>query len=162
MTEETDPFQVEIEKFNEEVLESAKRLSNMRKKGYDMKLPAIRMMNLPAKLKMAAVTKDRMDLIRARRILRVVMDEIFEIERQGLNPKYKHDPAELKLTKLNQLVTSTKYYLDVNDVAGAESEFAKMGEVYRELDKPQKKEMYKRCMRLFEQIEQMREGTQGK
>ena len=74
-----DPeFKKEVEKCQQTLLEVKKRISEFRKKGKDMTIPQLKVLNVPAKIRLADVTQDRKELEKVNFSIAALAKEIEE------------------------------------------------------------------------------------
>lgn len=69
-----------IENLKEQLNELKQKISQLRKKGMNMKLADIRLMSIPSKIKMAEITKDYKDVQKINIMLNYAREEIASIE----------------------------------------------------------------------------------
>ena len=69
-----------IENLKEQLNELKQKISQLRKKGMNMKLADIRLMSIPSKIKMAEITKDYKDVQKINLMLKDAREEIRSIE----------------------------------------------------------------------------------
>ena len=69
-----------IENLKEQLNELKQKISQLRKKGMNMKLADIRLMSIPSKIKMAEITKDYKDVQKINIMLNDARQEIGSIE----------------------------------------------------------------------------------
>ena len=80
-----DGIDIAIESFKENLNDLKIRLSQLRKKGINAKIAELRIMQIPAKIKMAEITKENKDAQKIMVLLNAAKQEIEELEKESLN-----------------------------------------------------------------------------
>jgi len=136
-----------IVKLKEEIEEIKKALTESRKKGYDVTIPSLLFMNLPAKLQIAAVTLDDKDIKKVKTKLNQLREElnVYNLEsfkkEEGVNNK-----------EIDILVDNTKRLIENNNIQEAKTNYAKIEQLYKELPGDKKKQIFDKCAELHKKL----------
>jgi hypothetical protein len=134
-----------IENLKTELNEVKLRVSECRKKGFDMGIATLKMMNIPSKIRMAEITRSQADIEKAKRLLSEVKDEIDEVEKKSAANMEKE--INILISKINELLDQNngeeakKYYIEAVHAYkqmqdnGQEKVFKKLEEARRRLIK---------------------------
>ena len=109
------------DELNKTVNELRARISELRKKGADMKIASLKILEVPPKISMFKITKDSKDLERIKTSIEYVEKEINEANNKlGLD----------NIDKIHILINDANIYLDNNRKTDAENTYEKIEKIY--------------------------------
>ena len=109
------------DELNKTVNELRARISELRKKGADMKIASLKILEVPPKISMFKITKDSKDLERIKTSIEYVEKEINESNNKlGLD----------NIDKIHILINDANIYLDNNRKTDAENTYEKIEKIY--------------------------------
>jgi len=173
MTDESDPT---IEKLETRLNEIKLRLSELRKKGKDTKIAELKIMTIPFKIRLADVTKSPKDIERVKSFFDDVeyeLNSIDEVEVESTVKKEDTDGKDVKedikkentgkapvpevestpkidnnLNSINILINKIDKSIKDNKFSEAKKHYPESYELYKKLNKEDKKKVYNKLMTL--------------
>ena len=129
-----------IDNLKDQLLEVKQHISECRKKGLDTKIAELRVIPIPAKIKLLEVTREIKDVQKVISLLNLAKNEVDEIKKQDLN---SDDSIEENINSMRMLQTKINASLDGRNLGEAKRYYQKAREIFPKLAREEKKEVYK-------------------
>ena len=129
-----------IENLKEQLIEIKQHISECRKKGKDTKIAELRVIPIPAKIKLLEVTREIKDVQKVISLLNLAKNEVDDIKKQGLNSE---EPIEENLQGIRKLVDLMNKSIDSSNFSAARQNYQKARDMFPNLSREEKKEVYK-------------------
>ena len=137
-----------LDKLKEMFRNLKSRMSELRKKGYDLSIPEIMILVLPPKIKLAEVTKKKEDIENAIAVISEINHELDEIE--------KTKNINIMLRDVNNLLNQCADSLKEGNIDEAKEIYLKAEKIYRELPEEAKIEVFDKYFEVRENIEKFK------
>lgn len=174
-----EKFEDKISKLKEQLIALTQEMSNERKRGNDVDLIAVKLMNVKSKIMMAAATKEEKDIMTVKEIYDEVTENLaesrkeFEIEQskfkefeafdeEAVQEETEQNEKDINETKkiiskdpdmdANQIIKKINILLKLNKVEEAKNTYIQLQNEYKSLPPERKKEILPECIEIQKRL----------
>jgi hypothetical protein len=135
-------------KLNGELEEIRRKISSLRKKGIDTKIVEYKVMNIPSKIKMAAITNKEIDVIMIRTTYKNIIADLDFLEKQ-------YEEEQKKVAYMDELLTKALALLQTRQLRDCLPLYYEIRNFYRMLSLDSKQKVLDKCIKFYSDFQEL-------
>ena len=135
-------------KLNGELEEIRRKISSLRKRGIDTKIVEYKVMNIPSKIKMAAITNKEIDVIMIRTTYKNIIADLDFLEKQ-------YEEEQKKVAYMDELLTKALALLQIRQLRDCLPLYYEIRNFYKVLSLDSKQKVLDKCIKFYSDFQEM-------
>jgi len=137
-----------MSKLNGELEEIRRKISSLRKKGIDTKIVEYKIMNIPSKIKMAAITNKELDVVMIHTTYKNIIADLDFLEMQ-------YEEEQKKVAYMDELLTKALAFLQVRQLRDCLPLYYEIRNFYKVLSLDSKQKVLDKCVKFYSDFQEL-------